>query len=193
MAGWRVAASSMSAKCPLTCGRMASRSKLPTSANTSAFSADTVKWFDQNQTRRSRKGAGVEAAAASRAATSCCMIGPSCSRNVPSTVALCAAAHGVACLAEARDPAWIGLQGLTRAGERAELRDGRHSPVDLLGEPAPRVGGSGGEFAWRGAQAEAIDRDDGFDAHEPFNGPEWKFLLRDRQKMQPKEIGGSPV
>ena len=70
MAGWRVAASSMSEKRPHTCGRIASRSKLPTSANTSAFSADTVKWFDQNQTRRSLKGSGVEAAAASRAATS---------------------------------------------------------------------------------------------------------------------------
>jgi hypothetical protein len=55
-------------KDPVTCGLIASRSKLPTSANTSAFSADTVKWIGQNQTRRSRKGTGVAAAAANRPA-----------------------------------------------------------------------------------------------------------------------------
>jgi hypothetical protein len=55
-------------KDPVTSGLIASRSKLPTSANTSAFSADTVKWIGQNQTRRSRKGTGVAATAANRAA-----------------------------------------------------------------------------------------------------------------------------
>ena len=62
------------------------------------------------------------------------------------------------------------------------------SPGDLNCEPAPRVGG-GGDFAWCGAQAEAIDRDDRFVAHGPFNGLGAQVPSAGSKKRNPKETG----
>ena len=65
MAGWRMTASSMSWNRPVTCGRMASRTKAPATGTHSSRLRLTVKWLLQNQTKRSRNGAGVCVAHAS--------------------------------------------------------------------------------------------------------------------------------
>ena len=133
----------------------------------------------ERRRRRSRRGEP------SRRHSSC-MIGPSCSRNVPSTVRGAASdpsLDGVACLSRGLRSSADRPSGPPRSWRACRTPGWAAQRLLIcLVEPAPRVGGSGGEFAWRGAQAEAIDRDDGFDAHGPFNGPEWKFLLQARRK-----------
>ena len=60
----------MSAKFPVTNGRMASRTKTPAVAWVGTVSAWMAKWLDQNQTRRSRNGVAVVTAFARYAWTS---------------------------------------------------------------------------------------------------------------------------
>ena len=63
MAGCVSTASSRSENLPSTCGRIASRSKAPHSARTGPLSAETQKWFDQNQVKRSPKPVSALSAA----------------------------------------------------------------------------------------------------------------------------------
>ena len=60
MAGWVVEAISMSAKRPVTCGRITSWMKEGTVTLAWVLARRLmVKWLDQKSTSRSRKGAGV--------------------------------------------------------------------------------------------------------------------------------------
>ncbi len=123
---------------------------------------------------------GVDAAAASRAVTSSRMIGPSCSRNVASTVR---GRPGIDVVAPR-----VSCRGLRSSADRlarprSNLRElGPNSGVagagvlTCLASHAPRVATDGAQFVGRSAEAEAIDGDDGFDAHSTFNGPGRDFL-----------------
>lgn len=66
--GWCMTASSMSAKCPVTCGRIASSTKAPATAAHTGRCNETMKWLVQNHTSRSRNGVGVASALPSRTA-----------------------------------------------------------------------------------------------------------------------------
>src|SRR6202035_2405037 len=70
MAGWLSTACNRSTNFPSAQGRIASRSKGP--AIDGILSAETQKWFDQNQTSRSAKPMSAVAAASKRALASFC-------------------------------------------------------------------------------------------------------------------------
>ena len=67
IAGCRSTASSMSAKRPSTCGRIASNSSRPASPTTGSLSTETAKWFAQKCTSRSTNGLSLASADDSRA------------------------------------------------------------------------------------------------------------------------------